>query len=292
MKQPLVSIIVLSALRQNSTQECLKSIDRFTAISHEIIVVDMGYSHSIRQWLNQERAQRKNFKLILNSQNVGTSRGRNQAIGLAKGKYIVFLDNDTLVKPFWLEYLLQTAKRWPNGAMFGPKLVYTNNYVYFCDKYIFDQKMDNVRRIGLKILNPLRQNDSAANTETAVPWCPTGCLMIKREVLDILKGFDENLVFVEEDKDLSLRVRRLGKEIIYCPLSTVIHDRPQDNIYDSRVRFNNLRQIDADIKYFESKWACKVDLIYSKQALQYLGYSDRLIDDMLADSLGKFFSLV
>ncbi len=293
MPKPLVSIILLSALRMNCTRKCIESIFLHTSnISFEIIIVDMGNDETLKQWLMGLSIIYPNIKVIFNQYNVGTSKGRNQAVCAAQGKYVVFLDNDTVVTGLWLKHLLSTANRWPRASLVGAKLICPNDYVYFCDKYVYDTGLNGAKRIGVKITDSLKNKSPAANEETEVSWYPTGCLLAKKEALDEVGGFDENLVFVEEDKDLSLSVRKTGGLIIYCPKSVVIHERTHDKTYDNLVRFGNILRIKEDIRYFELKWQRKVDLIYSRQCLENLGYSDGLINSMVKGELEGIFTLV
>jgi len=293
MAKPLVSIIILSALRRGCTQSCLESIKLFTqGIDYEIIVVDMGMDPAIRGWLINFSSGRNNFKLVFNSGNVGTSKGRNQGIALSEGAYVVFLDNDTLVSDGWLKGLLGAAGRHRKAGLFGAKLICPNEYVYFCNRYVYDLPVAGVRRIGVRVVEPFKNNASAANVEERVAWYPTGCLMAKRELIGALNGFDENLCFVEEDKDLCLRAAGLGAEVVYCPSSLVIHDRVHDDAYERLIRYANLARIQEDIEYFESKWECKVDLIYSRACLKHLGYSELMIERMRLGELKKFFQVV
>lgn len=292
MPQPLVSIILLSALRMKCTQKCIESIFHHTSgVNFEIIIVDMGKDKVLEEWLLKQEELHSNLKVIYNTDNVGTSKGRNQAIKQARGSYIVFLDNDAQVTNSWLKNLLESSYRWPKAGLFGAKLICPNGYIYFCNKYIYDEVINGIHRIGIKITDNLYNDDPVINQEVEVPWYPTGCLMVRKKTLEAIGGFDEDLMFVEEDKDLCLRAKSLGNSIIYCPASVVIHDRVHDEKYDKLVRFGNILRVKEDIKYFELKWQRKVDLIYSRQCLENLGYSEEFIDSIVSGPLGGIFTL-
>lgn len=292
MREPLVSIIILSALRKACTQRCLKSIDKFTTINHEVIIIDMGGDKNIKKWLISEKKKRSNLKVIFNDNNVGTSRGRNQGIKIAKGKYVVFLDNDIVVSEHWLCALIEAFKRWPKIALAGSKIICPNNYVYICDKYVYDTGDKGTRRkIGLKAITPYLSSDFKINTEKEVPWYSTGCLMAYRSILNSIRGFDENIFSIEEDKDLCLQIKKKGKKIIYCPKSCVIHNRIRDNFYENRIRYKDTSRLKKDISYFEAKWDCQIELIYSKECLKNIGYSQTLIKQMKYGKLKDFFTI-
>ena len=63
MNKPVLSIVILSALRQVCTRKCIDSIDYFTASDHEVIVVDMGLDKDIIEWLREESGKRHNFNI-------------------------------------------------------------------------------------------------------------------------------------------------------------------------------------------------------------------------------------
>jgi len=291
MKSPLVSIIILSALRKACTQRCLESINKFTLTDHEVIIVDMGIDKNIKKWLVNENKKHNNLKLILNKKNVGTSKGRNQGIKIARGKYIVFLDNDIILTRHWLDALIETFKKQTKGALIGSKITCPNKYVYICDRYVYDRNENGQRKIGLKVTRPFRDSNPEINIEREVPWYPTGCLMANRNLINELNGFDEKLFSIEEDKDLCLRAKKIGKKIIYCPRSYVIHNRIRDDFYEKEIRYKSIHRLKKDISYFESKWNCKVELIYSKKAIKSIGYSEIMINQMTNGRLKDLFGV-
>ena len=287
------SIIILSALRQECTRRCLESIDCHTSPHEfEIIVVDMGLDAHIQEWLLEEKKRRQRFKLILNPHNVGTSKGRNQAVEIAEGDEIIFLDNDTIVTPNWLEHFKEARQRWGNDAILGAKTVTLDGYAYLCDKYVLDYQNASQRNVGLKVIQRYHQDDSEINEETIVPWYATTAMGIHHKTLREISGFDEQLCFIEEDKDLCFRARQKGKFIVYCPSVCIIHDRLNDGIYDEVVRFGNTARLKNDILFFENRWDCHVQLIYSRECLKTFGFSDQMIHNVLNGDLRHFFTVI
>lgn len=287
------SIVILSALRQECTRRCLESIDRHSSLfSYEIIIVDMGLDQGIINWLQAEQRKRPNLKLVINSGNVGTSKGRNQAIEIAEGGEIIFLDNDTVVTSHWLEKFSNARKRWGNDAILGAKTITAEGFIYLCDKYVLDNTASSGRNVGLKITRPYHQNDPEINQEAIVPWYATTAMAIHHRTLEEIGGFDESLCFIEEDKDLCFRARQKGKFIVYCPEICIIHDRLNDGVYDEVVRFGNTARLKDDIHFFENRWHCQVQLIYSKECLRLCGFSDQMIENVLHGELSNLFTVV
>jgi GT2 family glycosyltransferase len=292
MKDPIVSIVILSAFRKACTEKCLNSIDRHVSIDHEIIVVDMGKDDEIVRWLEREQRMRNNLKVIFNPDNVGTSKGRNQGLEEAVGSYVVFLDNDVIVHKDWVEELLKEIKSYSGNAIIGSKLTCFNEYVYYCGNYIYDKMENGVRSIGLKVTKPLFSKDRKVNIKQEVPWYPTCSMLAEKEALAALGGFDERLMFVEEDKDICYRFREKGGKVVYCPSSQAIHDRTFDEYYNKNIRYKHLQQIKKDIRFFEFRWKCRVELTYSRECLEFSGYSKAMIEDMQIGPLKEFFTVV
>ena len=288
-----VSIVLLSALRWNLTERCLQSIYEHThGHDLEIVVVDMGGSSEAAEGLASHAARDGRLRLVMNDGNVGTSRGRNLGLEVATGDFVAFLDNDAVVRPGWLDALLRAAQVDDGIGLYGGKLVCSNGHVYFCNRYVHDVIREGRRYIGVNVTVPFYRDDPEVNEEELVPWYPTGCLMGRRRDLLAVAGFDEALPFVEEDKDLSLRMRAFGKQILYVPACEVLHDRGQDAVYDSAIRFKNAAALERNVRDFERKWDCRVELIYSRQCLEDLGYAPELIEDMVAGPLKDLFTVI
>ena len=94
------------------------------------------------------------------------------------------------------------------------------------------------------------------------------------------------------DKDLSLRMRAHGKQVLYVPACEVVHDRGQDAEYDATVRFRNASRMEQNVRDFERKWDCTVELVYSRTCLEDLGYAPQLIEDMVSGPLRDLFTVI
>lgn len=117
---PLVSIIILTFNQWACTEECLASIKKHTPESHEVIVVDNGSSDGTRGHLQAMSAGDRRYRLVLNAENCGYAAGCNQGIRLARGEYVVLLNNDTVVTPEWLSGLLECHASHPRAGIVGP----------------------------------------------------------------------------------------------------------------------------------------------------------------------------
>ena len=267
----LTSIIIISAERSDQTSACVESIFDHTKKPFEIIISDVGSSRETQELLHALEDEHPNLHVIYNKESSGTTGQRNQGIHLSKGGYLVFMDNDVLVLPNWLDPLQQRVQSDSRIGMVGAKLLTSDGQdVYYCGIHTITlEKYGNVYGIGLDKSGQkanLSSHDSLASIEGRVPWYTTTTLLAKREVIYGFGGFDDivggkGIFIASEDKDLSLSCRQAGFSIHYCTLSEVIHNHDYRKIdrsdkYHSTYRLR-MEQIAKDTSYFVSKWNIK-----------------------------------
>lgn len=263
----LTSIITLSAERFNQTKKCIESTFKNTKEPFEIIIVDDNSSDETKNLLFELQNIYKNIHIIYNDEIKGTTSTRNQGIYLSSGGLICLLDNDVIILNGWLKYLRETILKDDNIGLVGAKLLKDDaEYVYYCGIHpIALAKEENIYGIGLdkeKEKANIRKDDKLAEIAGEIPWYPTTCLLIKRDVIFEVDGFDnDGLTIANEDKDLCLKVRKNNYKILYCPKSVVIHNHNYQKVDRSdkyhatyRLRMNI---IEKDIKYLMRKWNLK-----------------------------------
>ncbi|MBC7320847.1 methyltransferase domain-containing protein, partial [bacterium] len=199
----LTSIIVLTLNNLEYTKKCIESIREYTPEPYELIVVDNGSTDGTIEYLESQ----SDIKLVKNPTNVGFAMGNNIGMKLAKGDYIVILNNDTVVTQGWLARLIACAKTDPSIGIVGPR----SNYV-----------------AGIQLVKDVPYgNDMTAMQEFARQWSLENsgryeetvrvigfCMLVKREVIERIGGFDplyENGNF--EDDDFCIRAIRAGFKI-------------------------------------------------------------------------------
>jgi GT2 family glycosyltransferase/Flp pilus assembly protein TadD/predicted SAM-dependent methyltransferase len=118
---PLVSIMILNYSRLNDIKMCLDSIKRNTPERHEIIVVDNASNDGSIEYLRTV----PEIVLVENKENIGCPPARAQMMSLARGDYVVFLDNDTIVSKGWIAKFISHMRNNPQIGILGPR----SNYV-------------------------------------------------------------------------------------------------------------------------------------------------------------------
>jgi O-antigen biosynthesis protein len=214
-ERPLVSVIIPCFGKPWLTLQCLKSIARFPpAAPFEVIVVDDASGDPGIQILRQVAG----LRLEINSTNLGFLKSCNRIAELAKGDYLFFLNNDTLVCERWLEPLLAIFDRFPDAGLAGSKLLFADGALQEAGGIVWDNgsawnygRGDDPDKPEY---NYIRETDYIS-----------GCaILIPRALWDKLGGFDESFVPAYcEDSDFAFRVRAAGKKVYYCPFSVIVH---------------------------------------------------------------------
>jgi GT2 family glycosyltransferase len=118
MPETKVTLIIVPRERFSYTQKSLENIYQNTNLSFKLIYVDLNSSSQVKQYL-EVQAQEKNFHLIRVNHFLAPNQARNLALKSVNTEYVLFTDNDVLVKPGWLEHLVKCADdtgAWVVGA--------------------------------------------------------------------------------------------------------------------------------------------------------------------------------
>jgi len=212
--QPEVSIVMLTWNAHKYTRKCIESIMAHTRLPFELVIVDNNSTDGTRSYLKNLQRKYENVHVIFNKENRGFGAGNNQGAELAKGQYLLFLNNDVLVYENWLETLVASIEKDDRIGMVGPITNYISgrqivkDVPYEKDDFISFAKAIHERNKGK--LTPRRRLAGFA-------------LLTRREDFFRVGGFDESLGIGNfEDDDLCLRYRQEGL-VLMCDESVFIH---------------------------------------------------------------------
>ncbi len=213
---PEVSVIIPVHNKFSTTYDCIDSIVKAPSDrSFEIIIAD---DCSDDETLLAALVLAGGVRMMRNTANLGFVRTCNAGAALARGKYLFFLNNDTLVKPGWLDELVETFEQVPNVGIAGSKLLFPDGKLQEAGGIIW--RLGDGWNWG-RGRDP---NEPAFSFLRDADWVSGAALMIERTLFDQLGGFDEYYApAYYEDTDLAFRVRGLGKRVVVQPASEIVH---------------------------------------------------------------------
>ena len=227
----LLSIITINYNGLKDTCELIESLP-LEDKSIEVIVVDNASAQDEATIIEERYPQ---VKIIRSKKNLGFAGGNNLGIKAAKGKYLFFLNNDTLLKPQTsdIRSLISRLETSPKIGMVCPKIRFTwgNQLIQFA---------------GYTPLTPITMRNKAIgcgevdhgqfDTPHLTPYAHGAAMMIKREVIEKAGLLPECYFLYYEELDWSMMIRHAGYEIWYEPTCTVFHKESQTTGQNSPLR--------------------------------------------------------
>lgn len=244
-KEPLVSIIIPVYNEFEYTYNCLKSIleNTIDEISYEIIIAN-DCSTDLTKNISKVI---KGINVINNITNLKFLLNCNEASKCAKGKYILFLNNDTQVQEHWLKPLVDLIESSTDIGMVGSQLLYPDGSLQEAGGIVW--KDASAWNYG----NKQSPNAAEYNYVKEVDYISGASIMIKHDLWNEIGGFDTRFSpAYYEDTDLAFEVRKHGFKVMYQPLSKVVHYEGVSNGTDVNVGLKAY-QIENG-KKFLNKW--------------------------------------
>ena len=196
----------------------------------EVIVIDNG-SKANEASVLQERYPR--IKAIRSDKNLGFAGGNNLGIKAAKGKYLYFINNDTVFKDFNPQILINRLESSPMIGMVCPKIRFAwgNNPIQFAGYTSLSPITIRNKAIGFG-----EEDKGQYDTPRQTPYAHGAAMMLKREVIDNVGLMPECYFLYYEELDWSMMLTRAGYDIWYEPTSTIYHKESQSTGQNSPLR--------------------------------------------------------
>ncbi|MBU3958996.1 MAG: glycosyltransferase family 2 protein [Candidatus Omnitrophica bacterium] len=210
---PKVSIIVLNYNGIKFLEDCFTSLRKVVYPNYEVIMVDNASHDESVAYVT------KNFpevKILRNQENIGFAAGNNRGARIAKGKYLFFLNNDTKVKPDFLNFLVDAAQEDSTIGICACKILTFEGKEEAAINYTCD---------GQDVGCTGRSSDIYGwqGWEGPVFFAEGSALFIRRDIFDQLGGFDERHFIFLEDLDLAWRAQLLGFKVKAVPQAQIYH---------------------------------------------------------------------
>ncbi len=216
-QDPIVSVIIPVFNNFAYTKKCLESIFSVKeTTTFEVIVVDDastdGSSDSIRQLPFPVR-------IVRHEQNKGFAISCNDGAKAAVGKYVLFLNNDTVVLPGWMDALKTCLLDDSSVGLVGNLQIFPDTgKVQQAGIVCGENKM-----VYSIYNNELPHDHPAVNKPREFQLIAGSCMMLEKDFFFSVGGFDQSYVNSCEDVDLCMKVRQAGKKVFYCPESRILH---------------------------------------------------------------------
>jgi GT2 family glycosyltransferase len=238
------SIIIPVYNRAAITGQCLNALLDAPLLDDEaeIIVVDDGSDVPTR-YLLASYADR--VRVVTHLKNDGFAAACNDGAGVALGEYLVFLNNDILPQPGWLEALVQYAENHSEVAAVGARLLFPDQTIQHAGVTICQDRLPRHLYAGFPADHP------AVNKSRRFQAVTAACMLLKRASFEQTGGFDTAFRNGYEDVDLCLRLGEHGSQVHYCHDSVLYH---LESVSEGRFDTHN-----ANAQRFLSRWGDRVE---------------------------------
>lgn len=215
--KPLVSIITINYNESEVTLDLLQSIRNLSYPNYEVIVVDNASPKDNPDIIKEKFPE---VVLIKSTENLGFAGGNNLGVKKAKGDYLLFINNDTIVPKGFIEPLVQTLQNDDSIGMVSPKI-----------KFHWDPTL--IQYAGYTPMNHWTIRNSSIgyhqkdNGDYDVPEetqsIHGAAMMVPKRVVDKVGMMTEIYFLYYEEHDWAEMIKRAGYKIYYQPKSHILH---------------------------------------------------------------------
>ena len=235
-----LSIVIVNYNSRRLLENCILSLKTATQnIETEFIIIDNNSTDGSWDYISSLDVTGKSARM---NTNLGFAKACNEAFGFSKGKYILFLNPDTMVTEKSLVDSISFFESHPDAGAVGVRM--TNEK----GRYLKESKRGDPtpsasfhKLFGLSAIFPRSKTFSKyylghlpENENNPVDVLSGAFLMVKREVFEKVKGFDERFFMYGEDIDLSVRIRQAGYKNYYLGRLMVTHFKGGSTTYNKK----------------------------------------------------------
>lgn len=223
-----LSVVILCWNDIKVIGDCLKSIYETTReIEFDVIVSDNGSTDRSMEFIRREFPR---VKVIENGRNLRFAKGNNVGIEASEGEYVLILNPDTIIHEGAFDGLVRYADKHPEAGAFGCRVLNSDGSYQGCIRPFPTLHGEWVRALGMKWLGHFSEWFAAeeyvkwkGETERAVGYPAGCCLLVRRELLTRLGGFDPRFFYYYEETDLCRRIWDAGYPVLYTPSVSITH---------------------------------------------------------------------
>ena len=215
---PLVSIIIVNWNSKENLEECLESLFKISYKTYEVIMVDNGSTDDSVEFV------KNNFPkvvIVRSKTNLGFAGGNNLGFKECRGKYILFLNNDTIVTKNFLSKLVKFMEKKADVGIVQPKILFHRSGTYLHHK---------INSIGSFLLPSgflyhlsYGKEDKSRDNSYEIFSAYGACFLARKKIIDKLGLFDDDYFAYFEETDLSHRVWLSGSKVMIDPSALIYH---------------------------------------------------------------------
>jgi GT2 family glycosyltransferase/glycosyltransferase involved in cell wall biosynthesis len=214
-----VSVIIPVLDRLAFTRQCLDRLGRHLPVARavEVVIIDNGSTDDTARFFAAPPAYPFALRYERNEANLGFARANNQGAACSSHPWLVFLNNDTIVRPRWLDEMLRVAADETVGIVGIRQLFPYTNRIHHTG-IVFDQgalPQHLYPHADASLPSTAKERDYQAVNGA--------CLLISRALFDACGGFDEGYVNGYEDIDLCLKVQARRCRVVCCTSASIYH---------------------------------------------------------------------
>lgn len=220
-----ISVIIVNYNTTEFLEGCLKStIEKTNGVKYEIIVVDNNSpDRDIERFPRKFPAIDFYFRDI----NDGFGAGCNYGAGKARGKYLVFVNPDTIIKDNVLKKLFDYMENNPDvGMCSGGMFDFDGNLMITISVYPnwYTEFLDAIGRgTNRRLTSYLKSKQMKKGEPFEVDWIMGAYMFFRKKCFDLVGGFDEDFFLYMEDTEIQFRIRQAGYKIVCLPAVKIFH---------------------------------------------------------------------
>lgn len=226
----LVSIIIVNYNLSNEIENCLNSLltilNLNKIIEYEIIIVDNN-SPDKKLPETENKFQQDNIKFYYLTENVGFGKGCNYGFAKSNGKYLCFLNPDTIVNEDIFSPIISIFAKDNSVGIIGPKQQFRRPFFDFSAGFYPNVFIEMFSIIGVSVFIEafivFLLTKLSKKKYLYLDWILGACIVIKADLFKSIDGFDKDYFMFFEEVDLCKRVKNLGYKIVYYPHISIKH---------------------------------------------------------------------
>ena len=213
-----VNIFVLNWNGRDITLDCLASLEKVTYSNANVIVIDNGSTDDSVVSIKEKYPE---TDIIEFPTNLGFAGGNNAGFESTANKadYTIFLNNDTIVDPYFVEPLINELEIKSNTKQTAPKIYYADKpeTIWFAGGKV-NLWTGFIRHIGIR-----KKDSHDYSKKREIDYATGCCICMRTQDFESIELFDQTFPMYAEDVDLSIRLKQKGGSIVFIPESKVWH---------------------------------------------------------------------